>query len=459
MLLTGMADARNKDSRIHRDLSMGNILLVTEEGRSARRGYLIDWDASCEVDDTGASIHRDRPVSDFAQSLADDAHQLMTTILSLQGTWEYMSLAMVHRDRTETEHRQTLEDDMESLLYVIIHCGLLWLPHDLTDAELDATIAMFFTSRNVSLSDTAAIRREAKERGIRPIEIGCGLKDWLFGLLDHFAGFELSDGEGEDEGEDVQQPAGAAGDGAPSGEPQQEWNIENLEKFWEEFLRTHTLDKADRVVHNHPRATGIGSAAGEGEPPKTDAGAEGPSDATPFTSSVAKGKRRAEEPDSTDDPDTPDRKRARLQDASSSSASPILMESSGWAPGKLVEPRFVSLGDGHLDNSCFGTPGRTVCMPMRAESSASNAVLGKRAAEERDLPQPVSPAGSGPPSEREQKRLRLDSSTAAEVKRDTVAPSSVIISTGSSLVSSADQQLAGDNLASGSGRIVRYVLV
>ena len=99
-------------------------------------------------------------------------------------------------------------------------------------------------------------------------------------------------------------------------------------------------------------------------------------------------------------------------------------------------------------------------MPMRAESSASNVVLGKRAAEERDPPEPVSPAGSGPPSEREQKRLRLDGSTAAEVKSgDTVAPSSVIISTGSSLVSSADQQLAGDNVASGSGRIVRYVLV
>ena len=82
MLLTAMADARNKDSRIHRDLSMGNILLVAEEGRSARRGYLIDWDASCEVDDTGASIHRDRPVRKFTQSLTDIAQQLMTTILS-----------------------------------------------------------------------------------------------------------------------------------------------------------------------------------------------------------------------------------------------------------------------------------------------------------------------------------------------------------------------------------------
>ncbi len=62
-LLIAMADARNKASRIHRDLSMGNIMLVAEEGRTSRRGYLIDWEASCEVDDTGASVHTDRPVS------------------------------------------------------------------------------------------------------------------------------------------------------------------------------------------------------------------------------------------------------------------------------------------------------------------------------------------------------------------------------------------------------------
>ena len=58
-----MKDALAKDSRIHRDLSVGNIILVKEPGRAIRRGYLIDWDASERVDDKGESLHAGRAVS------------------------------------------------------------------------------------------------------------------------------------------------------------------------------------------------------------------------------------------------------------------------------------------------------------------------------------------------------------------------------------------------------------
>ncbi len=59
-----MMDARAKDSRLHQDISIGNIILVAEPGRDGpRKGYLIDWDGSCEVDASGASPKPGRIVS------------------------------------------------------------------------------------------------------------------------------------------------------------------------------------------------------------------------------------------------------------------------------------------------------------------------------------------------------------------------------------------------------------
>ena len=58
-----MRDALAKDSRIHRDLSVGNIILVQEGDSSTRRGYLIDWESSCKVDDAGEAVELGRVVS------------------------------------------------------------------------------------------------------------------------------------------------------------------------------------------------------------------------------------------------------------------------------------------------------------------------------------------------------------------------------------------------------------
>lgn len=61
-----MRDARSKDSRIHRDISVGNIVLVKEPGQDIRRGYLIDWEASISVDAAGESMHPGRAVRPFS---------------------------------------------------------------------------------------------------------------------------------------------------------------------------------------------------------------------------------------------------------------------------------------------------------------------------------------------------------------------------------------------------------
>ena len=58
-----MRDALVKDSRIHRDISIGNIILVKETDSPVRRGYLVDWETSCKVDDTGIAEEAGRVVS------------------------------------------------------------------------------------------------------------------------------------------------------------------------------------------------------------------------------------------------------------------------------------------------------------------------------------------------------------------------------------------------------------
>lgn len=60
-----MLDALSKDSRIHRDISAGNIILVRDqdsEEKSRRKGYLIDWESSSHVDDAGVAVKPGRAV-------------------------------------------------------------------------------------------------------------------------------------------------------------------------------------------------------------------------------------------------------------------------------------------------------------------------------------------------------------------------------------------------------------
>lgn len=57
-----MMDAHTKCSRLHRDISLGSIILVAEPGRSVRTGYLVDWDASSLVDASGGSVRIGRAV-------------------------------------------------------------------------------------------------------------------------------------------------------------------------------------------------------------------------------------------------------------------------------------------------------------------------------------------------------------------------------------------------------------
>ena len=58
-----MKEAWANASQIHRDISLGNIILVKEPHRRIRRGYLIDWESSSEIDESGQARIPGRSVS------------------------------------------------------------------------------------------------------------------------------------------------------------------------------------------------------------------------------------------------------------------------------------------------------------------------------------------------------------------------------------------------------------
>ena len=64
-----MRDAMSKDSRLHRDVSAGNMVLVREQpGQKIRKGILIDWESSCTVDGSGFSLKSGRAVRPLNES-------------------------------------------------------------------------------------------------------------------------------------------------------------------------------------------------------------------------------------------------------------------------------------------------------------------------------------------------------------------------------------------------------
>ncbi|KAH9849505.1 hypothetical protein C2E23DRAFT_362487 [Lenzites betulinus] len=206
-VFVAMRDALLKDSRIHRDLSLGNIILVKEPGQEIRKGYLIDWEVSDEVDEFGESYHSGRA-----------------------GTWLYMSWRM--QDGREVNGRHTFQDDMDSLIHVITHCALLYLPHHHSSAALAAVIQETY-ERDVEIHgvkyggegkrQNTYSRHLIKRAGFE----SQALVEWLNGALD----LELPE-----ESFDMVNFS-------------ERFTPENMDEYWSTFLRTHKLEKDNRTVH------------------------------------------------------------------------------------------------------------------------------------------------------------------------------------------------------------------
>ncbi|KAJ3013509.1 hypothetical protein NUW54_g1573 [Trametes sanguinea] len=201
-----MKDAFEKGSRLHRDLSAGNIILVKEPDRPIRRGYLIDWDASDAVDETGVALNGGRV-----------------------GTWLFMSIRLL--DGRDADIKHTFPDDMESLLYVVFHRALCYLPHSLSDRDL-TTIHFEFFERVLRLRGLvgggSAKLGNALDRGVTK-EITWGsasFAEWLNTVMDYHHPPSTTLYAYNDK-----------------------WNAATLEAFWSQFLETHELERDNRVVH------------------------------------------------------------------------------------------------------------------------------------------------------------------------------------------------------------------
>ncbi|KAL7277722.1 hypothetical protein ACG7TL_008658 [Trametes sanguinea] len=206
--LLAMNDALAKDSRIHRDLSVGNIVLVREPGCRIRKGYLIDWDASERVNEKGEALHPGRA-----------------------GTWYFMSARML-QPTGESEDSHTFQDDLEALLYVVLYCGVLYLPHNLTESQLAEFYAAFFEEAYAQMGQThggVAKQVNAKCRQFtETITFGDpAFAEWLNTVMDYHS---------------------------PPPELQETyagyWNGERLNEFWSRFLETHELERHNRTVHH-----------------------------------------------------------------------------------------------------------------------------------------------------------------------------------------------------------------
>ncbi|KAI9062368.1 hypothetical protein FKP32DRAFT_1629462 [Trametes sanguinea] len=102
-------DAYNKAQVIHRDISVGNILIVPYriDDETYYQGLLADWELSKRLEDMKKEPrHPDRT-----------------------GTWQFMSVNALRQPKSHVE----IADELESFLHVMIYCAIRYLPHTCTD--------------------------------------------------------------------------------------------------------------------------------------------------------------------------------------------------------------------------------------------------------------------------------------------------------------------------------------
>ncbi|KAI9064635.1 hypothetical protein FKP32DRAFT_571451 [Trametes sanguinea] len=252
--LVAMRDALEKASRIHRDLSVGNIILVKEPDRTVRKGYLIDWEASDRIDDAGESLHRGRA-----------------------GTWMFMSIRMLNSNNVNAKH--TFPDDMEALLYVVLYCALYYLPHDLSPEDLATFTEGFFDDyvRRMGgvLHGGGGKSANAHARlYTRNVHFQDAVFDeWLQTVMDLHC-----------------QRVGTIK------RHENLWTLDKFDAYWTQFLESHDLERDNRQVHK-PYVDGL-----------EDSRSSSPS--SPLTTDTVATKRRIDEPKSSEQRQ---RKAARLQ--------------------------------------------------------------------------------------------------------------------------------------------------
>ncbi|KAJ3006456.1 hypothetical protein NUW54_g3931 [Trametes sanguinea] len=205
-----MKDAYELANRLHCDIHPGNIILYRVPGNedctpSTRRGFLIDWDHSCALNDPDKVTPRYEP--------------------SLQ--WQFASMALL-QGFPNTPHR--LEDDMESMLYVVLYCALLRLRHNFSPEELVQLMnLMFDQSYEFGGTNAGGYHKQINMMSRRmtdPVRwYRSQIQEWIETVYDYLA---------------------------PTAETPKErhnkWSAAHLDRFWRWFLSKHdSLPRSDVV--------------------------------------------------------------------------------------------------------------------------------------------------------------------------------------------------------------------
>ncbi|OCB91435.1 hypothetical protein A7U60_g1313 [Sanghuangporus baumii] len=115
--LQALDSAYKRCRRIHRDISLDNIILYRFESSGPRKGLLVDWEYSSVVDSSGRVADKSRT-----------------------GTWAFMSGNALYGLK---KFRHAIEDDLESLFYVVMYGSIRWLPHNYV-SQLGRWVRSFF---------------------------------------------------------------------------------------------------------------------------------------------------------------------------------------------------------------------------------------------------------------------------------------------------------------------------
>ncbi|KAJ7765376.1 hypothetical protein DFH07DRAFT_810324 [Mycena maculata] len=148
-VLTAHHDAFTKAKVEHRDVSVGNMIVLIEEDGSSR-ALLIDWELARYLEDVGPSAYeRTRfSVADFL------------LLVNQQGTRQFMSVNLLQ----ESPPPRTLADDIESFLLVLTWVAVAYAPSAMKPDERAGTLNAFddavpVAKKNMLLAGGASVQQ------------------------------------------------------------------------------------------------------------------------------------------------------------------------------------------------------------------------------------------------------------------------------------------------------------
>ncbi|KAI0368967.1 hypothetical protein BV20DRAFT_1113866 [Pilatotrama ljubarskyi] len=132
-------DAYEKAKVMHRDISVGNIIMVPKivDGETIYQGFLTDWELSKRLDQYGLEpSHPDRT-----------------------GTWQFMSVNALDHPGKQME----LADEFESMFHAMLWCAIRYLPHNCSNV---GEFMNSYFDEGVTLDHMVYMCGEAKSKAI-----------------------------------------------------------------------------------------------------------------------------------------------------------------------------------------------------------------------------------------------------------------------------------------------------